>query len=250
MNSEELENNSRNRRQEFRTKIPELEAAVRKQSLLPGKDFTVCQTVDIDRGGIAVISSTLTLQIGDKVTLRLHYDERQYIINGIISYHHPHDTVNQYGIIFIHVPYEFDTLLDTLLEDNEQGVAPAIPPSNGNNKMPGLKLVKGTQRRIETRSYVPDLAIRVARKTHLNKSAFVSCNLIDIGRGGAGFITDSFDQPLASRIELELRYQHHHYQLSSLVSFYQPSTKGYRYGVEFLSVPPKLTRLIDELLCK
>ncbi len=172
MNSVDLENNARNRRHEIRAKIPALEAAVRKQSLLPRKDFTVCQTIDIDRGGIAVTSSTLTLQSGDKISLRLHYDERQYIINGIIGYHYLCDTVNQYGIIFIHVPYEFDILLDTLLEDGERGGAPAIPPSNGNNKMPGLKLVKGTQRRVETRSYVPDLAIRAARKTYFHKVPF------------------------------------------------------------------------------
>ncbi len=241
-----------NRRHESRTPGAALNVWARKQRLLAGKHFTACQTVDIDRGGMAISSPTLELKTGDKVVLRIVHEGRQYLIEGIAGYRHPLETSTQYGIIFIRVPYEFDALLDNLLDDDSEETEPATPPAEQNPlRIPQLRLVKGTQRRSEKRAHIPGLAIRAARKHHIKHPIFVKCDLIDIGCGGVGFNTKNLQQPLLSRVELELCYGDRYFRLDGLVSFHQPDPQGGgRYGIEFLSVPPALTRLVDELLSR
>lgn len=239
-----------NRRHESRTPASTLNVSARKQRLLAGRHFTACQTIDVDRGGMAVSSPTLELEAGDKVVLRIDHEGRQYSIDGMVGYRHPLETATQYGIIFIHVPYEFDKLLDRLLEDGLEEAEPApVPAEQGPPGKPHLRLVKGTQRRAEKRAHVPGLAIRAARKHHFKHPLFVKCDLIDIGCGGIGFNSRQLQQALLGRVEIELCYEDHYFRLNGLVSFHQPDSQGGgRYGIEFLSVPPAFTRLMDELL--
>ncbi len=241
-----------NRRHEARAPAPLLDTWVRKQGLLASRHFTPCQTLDIDRGGMAITSPTLQLATGDKVVLRIDHEDGQHLLEGIVGYRHPLASSVQYGIIFIRVPYEFDTLLDRLLDDGKEGDAiepspsPAVPRPSGT---PRLRLVKGTQRRAEKRAHLPGLVIRAARKQHFKHPLFMKCELVDIGCGGIGFHARALQQPLLSRVEIELCYGDQCFRVDGLVSFFHPDEQGGgRYGVEFLSVPPALTRLMDSLV--
>ena len=241
-----------NRRHEARAAAPLLNTWARKQGLLARRRFVPCRTIDIDRGGMAIASATLQLATGDKVVLRIDHEDRQHLLEGVVGYRHPLDSGIQYGIIFIRVPYEFDTLLEHLLKDGgtvDREVPAPTPAVGRKTHVPHLRLVKGTQRRAEKRAYLPGLSLRAARKQHFKHALFMKCELVDIGCGGIGFRSHALHQPLLSRVELELYYKNQCFRVDGMVSFFHPDAQGSggRYGVEFLSVPPELTRLLDRL---
>ncbi len=229
-----------NRRCEPRLQAPGLQISLRRAGLFGGV-YRAASLLNIDRGGLGLIVKGMRLRVGDKVSLRLRDGSGDYSASGVVSHRQAREEGNHCGIIFIHVPHELDCLIEALLAAGREGrKAPA-----GTGGSPPVPVVPGTHRRADPRHPGTGFDLRVRRP--LPGSAFVPARLHNIGRGGAAFTTDMPPLGLGSRIELRLAHDSIHYLVPALVSHVRPLPRGTRFGVEFISVPPRLSRVIDAL---
>ncbi|NOX42221.1 MAG: PilZ domain-containing protein [Gammaproteobacteria bacterium] len=106
----------KNRRRSDRIEAPELFVSVKRKRWLIFEEYLDVETMDVNRGGVGIISGDLKLKLLEKVRLHLDYDAEEYFISGVVVYVQEREGLEFYGIMFTQLPHQFEELLDTLLE--------------------------------------------------------------------------------------------------------------------------------------
>lgn len=222
-----------------RINVPELTGTIRPHEFLQFSKPIPCDIVDINRGGVGIVSARLNLAEAQKVEMRLYYRDFQYHLRGVIGYRYPKNEKTQYGIIFIHIPYELDQLLNSWFTTNKT----KLPPSD---YAPEFQLVAGTQRRIDSRLEASIVTGKICKSSLLVYSSFSDCKLIDLSRIGVGLITAERYE-LAEKVRLELMCDEYACRVEGIVSYVHPTDNGFQYGIDFTATPPRLTHIIEKL---
>lgn len=228
------------RRREVRiTDIP-LEVELRKSRPFNLGKFHLCTFIDINMGGIGIYSDELALRVLDRVDLQVHHNHRSYFVRGIVGYRQEVSGGVQYGIIFVEVPGELDLLVRKAMDSGQ----PVENVSSHTDTNGGATLVPGSQRRIDVRRSTPLVSVKVRKSGALSSTRYYEASMVDISRQGIGFVSGTFQCELMGEVELVLGYGGHSHSARGIVCFNARSEEGYRYGVEFGQVEPRLLALL------
>lgn len=105
------------RRRKARINVSGLEVSIELKRWKIFKEYVECNTTNINQGGIGIIASDLKLLPFQKVRLKMIYHgdsylEEEYYITGTVAYQYQLDGLEFYGITFIQVPPQFDSLIE------------------------------------------------------------------------------------------------------------------------------------------
>lgn len=228
------------RRIEVRIADLPLEVELRKSRPFNLGKFHLCTFIDINLGGIGIFSDSLVFRVLDRVDVQVHHNYRNYFVRGIVGYRQEISGGNQYGIIFVDVPGELDLLVRKAM--HSESSADDMPQHATMDS--GTTLVPGGQRRMDVRRTTPVVSIKARRSGTLSSSRYYAASMVDISRQGIGFVSDSFQCELMGEVELVLGYRGHSYASQGIVCFSGKTEEGYRYGVEFTQVEPRLLTLL------
>jgi len=113
---DELQQKSiKNRRRSDRVEAPDLFVSVKRKRWLVFEEYIDVETMDVNRGGVGIIGSDLSLKLLENVRLHFDYDAEEYFISGVVVYQHERDGLEFYGIMFTQLPPQFEDLLGRLL---------------------------------------------------------------------------------------------------------------------------------------
>jgi hypothetical protein len=216
-----------------------LTGTIRPQEFLQFSKPVPCNIVDINRGGVGIVSARLNMTEGQKVEMRLVYRDFQYYLKGVVGYRLPRNGKTQYGIIFIHIPSELDQMLDSWFSVKKT----TNPPSG---YAPDFQLVAGMQRRIDSRLDASIVTGKICKSSLLVYSSFSDCKIIDLSHISVGLLTNEHYE-LAEKVRLELLCDEFACRVEGTVSYMHPTDNGFHYGIDFTSAPPRLTDIIDTL---
>jgi hypothetical protein len=241
MNQADLPSNQFSRCREIRIKSIPLEVELRKTRPFNLGKFHLCTFIDINLGGVGMYSDTLVLGVLDKVDMRVHHNNRNYYVRGIVGYRQETNGGVQYGIIFVEVPGELDMLI-TKAMDNEQTQDNNIPLHL--DKGTDTNLIPGGQRRVDVRRTTPQVSIKVRKSDTLSLSRYYEADMVDISRQGIGFVSDAFQCELMGEVDLALVIKGHSHTARGIICFNAKTMDGYRYGARFEQLEPGLEALL------
>lgn len=229
------------RRAEARISTIPLELEIRKSRPFNLGRFHYCTFIDINMGGLGVVSDILNLRILDRVDLRVHHNNKKYFVRGIIGYRQDVSGGVQYGIIFVEVPGELDSQIMSALESSNQNFDTPLQMKPGTV----TTLAPGTQRRIDIRRKDPVMSMSVRKPSALSPALDYEVTMVDISKHGIGFISNTFQCTLMTEIELTLGYKEMIFTAKGTICFADKSEDSYHYGVKFSQVSHQYIHLLE-----
>ncbi len=106
----------KNRRRSDRVEALDLFVSIKRRRWLVFEEYLDVETMDVNRGGLGIISGDMKLKLLENIRMHVDYDAEEYFISGVVVYIHEREGLEFYGVMFTQLPHQFEHLLDKLLE--------------------------------------------------------------------------------------------------------------------------------------
>ena len=222
------------RRNGSRLIIPGLDISVRSQGQFIRSWHKVKLTSGLNFRGAGIVLHEPALQVSQNVDLCITYLNVSYFTKGVVGYYSEKDEQFHYGIVFMQVPAALTHLIQQLSQKE----------TTDKSKERDVTFTSLDLRRSSLRYQVTNLELRAHRIGAIHLSRLVPCYIVNICRGGMGFITSPLGDQRHQTVKLELIYVDNIYHVSGIVTRYRKDQDGDFYGIEFLQIPDEFARLL------
>lgn len=274
---------TKERRRGDRVKVPGLEVSIEKKRWLVFEDFEQCAAIDVNQGGVGLVTEKMHLELFQPIRLKINYFTDEFFIAGSVVHEYAKDGFEFYGVAFHDLPKELSALIqdwcrqptmssmEVSREATEIGRS-VLTHERGSADKPQAQTQKAKRgagedpavdartaqpaqsdsdapdkRRSEIRLPAGTLTIRVRNRGLSHFTDFYEAEVVDISFGGVGIVARNGAENFDGKVRLELIKDGIKYRADGRVAHATANGQGLHYGIQYTMVPPKYKALLADL---